>query len=190
MNNKTWTPFIIACASAFFIFLGMRVQALRQPSTASYIPDSDSFHSTEGGLSSRDASSKLVYLFDLLRDRYVDTLNLKQLVEDAIPTIIEELDPHSVYISEQELDEVNEQLDGSFSGIGVQFNIQNDTVMVIQVIAGGPAEKVGLMAGDRIVEVNDSVFCGPEINNTKVQKTLKGEKGSIVKVGVRRATSD
>ncbi len=191
MSNKTWTPLIIACAGAFFIYLGMRVQALRQPeSSLSYVPSSDQFHSSEGGLSSRDASSKLVYLFDLLRDRYVDTLNLKQLVEDAIPTIIEELDPHSVYISEKELDEVNEQLDGSFSGIGVQFNIQNDTVMVIQVIAGGPAEKVGMMAGDRIVEVNDSVFCGPEISNTKVQKTLKGEKGTIVKLGVRRSTSD
>lgn len=191
MNNKTWTPLIIACAGAFFIFLGMRVQALRQPAQIpSYVPSSNQFEKSEGGLSSRDASSKLVYLFDLLRDRYVDTLNLKKLVEDAIPTIIEELDPHSVYISEQELGEVNEQLDGSFSGIGVQFNIQNDTVMVIQVIAGGPAEKVGLMAGDRIVEVNDSVFCGPGINNTKVQKNLKGEKGSIVKVGVRRSTSD
>ena len=191
MSNKTWTPLIIACAGAFFIYLGMRVQALRQPeSSLSYVPSSDQFHSSEGGLSSRDASSKLVYLFDLLRDRYVDTLNLKQLVEDAIPTIIEDLDPHSVYISEKELDEVNEQLDGSFSGIGVQFNIQNDTVMVIQVIAGGPAEKVGMMAGDRIVEVNDSVFCGPEISNTKVQKTLKGEKGTIVKLGVRRSTSD
>ena len=191
MNNKTWTPLIIACAGAFFIFFGMRVQALRQPAQIpSYVPSSNQFEKSEGGLSSRDASSKLVYLFDLLRDRYVDTLNLKKLVEDAIPTIIEELDPHSVYISEQELGEVNEQLDGSFSGIGVQFNIQNDTVMVIQVIAGGPAEKVGLMAGDRIVVVNDSVFCGPGINNTKVQKTLKGEKGSIVKVGVRRSTSD
>lgn len=191
MNNKTWTPLIIACAGAFFIYFGMRVQALRQPAQIpSYVPSSNQFEKSEGGLSSRDASSKLVYLFDLLRDRYVDTLNLKKLVEDAIPTIIEELDPHSVYISEQELGEVNEQLDGSFSGIGVQFNIQNDTVMVIQVIAGGPAEKVGLMAGDRIVEVNDSVFCGPGINNTKVQKNLKGEKGSIVKVGVRRSTSD
>lgn len=191
MNNKTWTPLIIACAGAFFIYFGMRVQALRQPAQVpSYVPSSNQFEKSEGGLSSRDASSKLVYLFDLLRDRYVDTLNLKKLVEDAIPTIIEELDPHSVYISEQELGEVNEQLDGSFSGIGVQFNIQNDTVMVIQVIAGGPAEKVGLMAGDRIVEVNDSVFCGPGINNTKVQKNLKGEKGSIVKVGVRRSTSD
>lgn len=191
MNNKTWTPLIIACAGAFFIYFGMRVQALRQPAQVpSYVPSSNQFEKSEGGLSSRDASSKLVYLFDLLRDRYVDTLNLKKLVEDAIPTIIEELDPHSVYISEQELGEVNEQLDGSFSGIGVQFNIQNDTVMVIQVVAGGPAEKVGLMAGDRIVEVNDSVFCGPGTNNTKVQKTLKGEKGSIVKVGVRRSTSD
>ena len=157
-----------------------------------YMPGSGAFLPQDGGLSSREASSKLVYLFDLLRDRYVDTLNLQKLVDDAIPTIIQELDPHSAYFSQTELTEVNEQLDGSFSGIGVQFNIQNDTVMVIQVIAGGPAEKIGMMAGDRIVEVNDSIFCGPEsgINNTKVQKTLKGPKGTIVKIGVRRATSD
>lgn len=191
MNNKTWLPFIIGCAGAFFIYFGMRIQTLRQPvQSSSYVPSSAAFSESEGGLSSRDASRKLVYLFDLLRDKYVDTLNLKKLVEDAIPTIIEELDPHSVYITEEELGEVSEQLDGSFSGVGVQFNIQNDTVMVIQVIAGGPAEKVGLMAGDRIVEVNDSIFCGPGINNTKVQKALKGEKGTIVKVGVRRATSE
>lgn len=192
MNNKTWTPLIIACAGAFFIWFGMRIQEMRQPANALGFPSSNALGSTEGGLSSRDASSKLVYLFDLLRTRYVDTLNLQQLVEDAIPTIIEDLDPHSAYFSKNELQEVNEQLDGSFSGIGVQFNIQNDTVMVIQVIAGGPAEKVGMMAGDRIVEVNDTVFCGPEsgISNTKVQKTLKGPKGTLVKVGVRRATSD
>ena len=191
MNNKTWTPLIIACASAFFIWFGMKIQTMLQPES-SYKPYSSSSNIEDGGLSSRDASSKLVYLFDLLRDRYVDTLNLKELVDDAIPTIIQELDPHSAYFTQAELQEVNEQLDGSFSGIGVQFNIQNDTVMVIQVISGGPAEKIGLMAGDRIVEVNDSVFCGPEsgINNTKVQKTLKGPKGTSVKIGVRRATSD
>mgnify|MGYP004449262397 FL=1 len=191
MNNKTWTPLIIACASAFFIWFGMKIQTMLQPES-SYKPYSSSSNIEDGGLSSRDASSKLVYLFDLLRDRYVDTLNLKELVDDAIPTIIQELDPHSAYFTQAELQEVNEQLDGSFSGIGVQFNIQNDTVMVIQVVSGGPAEKIGLMAGDRIVEVNDSVFCGPEsgINNTKVQKTLKGPKGTSVKIGVRRATSD
>ena len=192
MKNKTWVPLIIACASAFFIWFGMRIQSMIQPAMPAYMPGSGAFLPQDGGLSSREASSKLVYLFDLLRDRYVDTLNLQKLVDDAIPTIIQELDPHSAYFSQTELTEVNEQLDGSFSGIGVQFNIQNDTVMVIQVIAGGPAEKIGMMAGDRIVEVNDSIFCGPEsgINNTKVQKTLKGPKGTIVKIGVRRATSD
>lgn len=189
MNNKIWQPFLIGCAGAFFIFLGMRLQTLRQPSQADYVPASDSFNQSDGGLSSSDASRKLVYLFDLLRDRYVDTLNLKKLVEDAIPTIIEELDPHSVYIPKEELEEVNEQLDGSFSGIGVQFNIQNDTVMVIQVIAGGPSERAGLMPGDRIVSVNDSTFCGPGINNNKVMKSLRGDKGSVVKLGIRRSTS-
>ena len=99
-----------------------------QPAMPAYMPGSGAFLPQDGGLSSREASSKLVYLFDLLRDRYVDTLNLQKLVDDAIPTIIQELDPHSAYFSQTELTEVNEQLDGSFSGIGVQFNIQNDMI--------------------------------------------------------------
>lgn len=142
-------------------------------------------------ITSDEASAKLVYLFDLLRDRYVDTLDLQHLVEDAIPTIVEELDPHSVYIPAVELDEVNSQLEGSFSGVGIQFNIQQDTVMVIQVISGGPSERVGIMPGDRIVTVDDSLFCGKAsgINNDRVLKTLRGEKGSHVVLGIRRNTS-
>ena len=144
---------------------------------------------SRGGLTSSEASAKLVYLFDLLRDRYVDTLDLQNLVEDAIPTIVEELDPHSSYISREDMSAVTEQLEGSFSGVGIQFNIQQDTVMVIQVISGGPSEKVGILPGDRIVTVDDSLFVGKKINNDVVLKTLRGETGSVVKLGIRRNTA-
>jgi len=194
--NKIWLPLIVTLLMAIMCCVGVyigeqRVLAyLPYGSGSTYEPTSTSFKETEGGLSSGEASAKLVYLFDLLRDRYVDTLDLKRLVEDAIPTIVEELDPHSNYIPAEELQEVNEQLDGSFSGVGIQFNIQQDTVMVIQVIAGGPSERIGILPGDRIVSVDDSLFVGKSINNEKVLKTLRGPKGSKVKLGIRRASSE
>ncbi|MBQ0057604.1 MAG: PDZ domain-containing protein [Bacteroidales bacterium] len=191
MNNKVWRPLIVSLLLAIMLCVGMIIGERRVSSSLSqYTPESSDFDLTEGGLTSTDASAKLIYLFDLLRDRYVDTLDLKNLVEEAVPTIVEELDPHSNYIPAEELSEVNEQLDGSFSGIGVQFNIQQDTVMVIQVIAGGPSEKCGIMPGDRIVTVEDSLFVGKGINNEKVMKSLRGEKGSVVRLGIKRATAD
>lgn len=192
MKNRVWFPLIFSLVIAIVLLAGMLVGERRAmvSSYSTYSPESKNFKDTEGGLSSTDASAKLIYLFDLLRDRYVDTLDLKNLVEKAVPTLVGELDPHSNYIPADELEEVNEQLDGSFSGIGVQFNIQQDTVMVIQVIAGGPSEKVGLMPGDRIVTVDDSLFVGKTINNDKVMKSLRGAKGSKVKLGIKRSTAD
>ncbi len=187
--RKHWLPLIISLCVAASIWVGMLLGQARMASLQHvYQSEDQDFNNDDlGNFTSSEASSKLVYLFDLLRDRYVDTLNLQKLVEDAIPTIVEELDPHSVYIPASELGAVNEQLDGSFSGVGIQFNIQQDTVMVIQVIAGGPSERVGLQPGDRIVMVDDSLFVGKDINNDRVLKTLRGEKGSTVKLGVRRA---
>ncbi len=133
-----------------------------------------------------DGYDKLSDVLNLLQQNYVDTIDKKKLEEDIISNMLKDLDPHSVYISKEEVTEANEDLEGSFSGIGVQFNIQNDTVMIVNVIAGGPSEKVGLFAGDRIVEVNDSSFVGKSITNRKVLKTLRGEKGSKVKIGIKR----
>ena len=181
-------PFVASIVLSIFLCIGMIIGERRVQ--ASGYRSSPSKSSSGQDISSGDASAKLVYLFDLLRDQYVDSLELKTLVEDAIPTIVGELDPHSNYIPASELDEVNEQLDGSFSGVGIQFNIQQDTVMVIQVVAGGPSEKMGVVAGDRIVSVNDSAFCGKDITNDKVMKTLRGPKGSKVKLGIRRASAD
>ena len=132
------------------------------------------------------SSNKLNALLRIIDDQYVDTVNMGELVEEAMPQILSELDPHSSYIPARDLEAVNADLKGSFSGIGIQFTIQNDTIHVNSVIQGGPSEKVGLMAGDRIVEVDDSAFVGKIVTNSEAMKRLKGEKGSKVKLGVYR----
>ena len=132
------------------------------------------------------SSNKLNALLRIIDDQYVDTVNMGELVEEAMPQILSELDPHSSYIPAKDLEAVNADLKGSFSGIGIQFTIQNDTIHVNGVIQGGPSEKVGLMAGDRIVEVDDSAFVGKIVTNSEAMKRLKGEKGSKVKLGVYR----
>lgn len=132
------------------------------------------------------SSNKLNALLRIVSDQYVDTVNMADLVEEAMPQILAELDPHSTYIPAQKLEEVNAELEGSFSGIGIQFTIQNDTIHVNAVIQGGPSEKVGLMAGDRIVTVDDSLFVGKKLTNERAMRSLKGPKGSMVKLGVKR----
>ena len=134
------------------------------------------------------SSNKLNALLHVIDDQYVDTVDMSQLVENAMPQILAELDPHSTYIPAQKLEEVNSELEGSFSGVGIQFTIQEDTIHVNSVVSGGPAEKVGLMAGDRIVTVDDSIFVGKDLTNEKAMRTLKGPKGSQVKLGVKRIT--
>lgn len=134
------------------------------------------------------SSNKLNALLRIVDDQYVDTVNMADLVEKAMPQILAELDPHSTYIPAQKLEEVNAELEGSFSGIGIQFTIQDDTIHVNSVIQGGPSEKVGLMAGDRIVTVDDSLFVGKKVTNEKALRTLKGPKGSQVKLGIKRPT--
>lgn len=134
------------------------------------------------------SSNKLNALLHVIDEQYVDTVNMGELVEKAMPQILAELDPHSVYIPAQNLEEVNSELEGSFSGVGIQFTIQQDTIHVNQIVPGGPAEKVGMLAGDRIVRVDDSLFVGKGLTNEKAMRTLKGPKGSEVKLSVKRAT--
>ena len=122
------------------------------------------------------SSNKLNALLRVVDDQYVDSVNMTDLVEKAMPQILAELDPHSTYIPAQKLEAVNSELEGSFSGIGIQFTIQEDTIHVNSVIQGGPSEKVGLMAGDRIIMVNDSLFVGKGLTNEKAMRNLKGPK--------------
>lgn len=132
------------------------------------------------------AAEKMQTLFGLIGQQYVDTVNVDSLVEDAIPEVLSKLDPHSVYLANTERQIANDELEGSFSGIGVQFTIEEDTIMVSNVISGGPCDKKGMRAGDRIVKVDDKDFTGKTINSNMVVKTLRGKKGSHVKLGVHR----
>ena len=125
----------------------------------------------------------------LISNEYVDSVNIDSLTEKVIPKIIGELDPHSSYIPAEDLEMVNNDLDGSFSGIGIQFSILNDTIMVVDVISGGPSEKAGVLAGDRIVSVNDSSITGSSITNEKVMHRLRGAKNSNVKLSILRPSS-
>ena len=135
---------------------------------------------------SLEAGNKLSDLFRIIDKQYVDTVDMEALVEKTIPKVLAELDPHSVYIPAQKAEESNQELKGSFSGIGIQFMIQSDTIYVSNIIPGGPAEKVGLMAGDRIVTIDDSLYVGKVVNNDGAMKRLKGPKGSEVRLGVKR----
>ena len=129
-------------------------------------------------------TSKVGYLLQLIDNNYVDTVDMNTLVEDAMPQILSELDPHSSYFGPKDAEEAVEDLKGSFSGIGVQFTMERDTVNVMSVIHGGPAEKVGILAGDRIVTADTASLVGMETD--KVMKHLKGVKGTKVKLGIKR----
>jgi carboxyl-terminal processing protease len=133
--------------------------------------------------------NKINKVLNYIKKNYVDSVSEDQLQETAIPAILKELDPHSVYIPAKELKRVNEPLKGNFEGIGIQFSMQNDTVVVISVISGGPSEMVGLQPGDRIVEVNDSVVAGVNMSTNKIVSMLKGEKGTKVDVTVERPSA-
>ena len=117
---------------------------------------------------------------------YVDSVNENKLVEDAIKGMLEQLDPHSSYSTPEETRELEEPLEGEFSGIGISFNMLQDTLYVIQTIVGGPAESVGMQAGDRIIQVEDTVIAGKKMRNTKIMKMLRGKKGSKVNILVKR----
>lgn len=164
-----WLPVIIACSIALGVFVGnsynFQYQGKNRPITS---------------------NNKINAILDIIDEQYVDTVNMNQLIEGTIPKIFSELDPHSVYISAEDASMVNEELEGSFSGIGVSFNMQTDTILIISVISGGPAEKAGLQPFDRIITINDSIYTGKKTSQEKVIKTLRGAKNSTVRLGVKR----
>ncbi len=173
-NNRrisTWIPLLLGLTLIFGVWLGIRLQNRK---LATMLP---------AQLSNR---SKLDQVINLVEGNYVDEVNSKKLVEDAIPEVLKQLDPHTVYIPAKEMQGVSEEMSGNFGGIGVQFSIQNDTVMVIDVISGGPSQKLGIHAGDRIVKVDDSTLVGKNVKNETVFKKLRGPKGTNVKVGIWR----
>ncbi len=163
-----WMPLAIAAAVVVGIFIGNRF------SSRKYAVDND---------------RKLNTILNMIASEYVDTVNMDQLIEMSIPQILANLDPHTLYFSAEEIRSANEELGGSFSGIGISFMIMNDTINVIEVISGGPSEKVGILAGDRIVAIDDSAFVGSQVNNSEVMRRLRGNKGTKVKLGIKRANT-
>lgn len=164
---RTWLPLWIGIGIAVGIFIGTKYGQFSRSGAV-------------GGTGKIDA------VLNYIRESYVDTVNIRQLVEDALPNIIQELDPHSEYISAADMKRVNEDLEGHFSGIGVSFYVLRDTIVVTGIVAGGPSEAAGIMPWDRIVMVNDTLVAGEKIQNDDVLKKLRGEKGSEVKLGIRR----
>ncbi len=132
------------------------------------------------------SSNKLNNLLHIINDQYVDTVNVNDLVEKAMPQILAELDPHSVYISAKDVQQANDDLRGSFSGVGIEFTIRQDTLHVQQVISNGPAERAGVIAGDKIVMVDDKPFTGKTLTNEEAMHRLKGPKDTKVKLGILR----
>ena len=129
---------------------------------------------------------KISNLLEAINERYVDKVDMNEIVEKSIPQILKELDPHSTYVSAKDVEASMQELKGSFSGIGVQYMIYEDTVRVVRIIEGGPAEEAGLRAGDRIVTIDNKPFVGKSVNNDAVMKKLKGERGSHVRLGIKR----
>ena len=167
-RQPIWLPLAIAAAVVVGIIIGSRFQS---------------------GKPVADNDRKLNAILNLIAQDYVDTTNLKDLIEMSIPEILSNLDPHTTYFSAEDLQAATDELNGSFSGIGISFMLMNDTIDVIEVIPGGPSEKVGIMTGDRIVSINDSTVAGKKITNGDVMKRLRGAKGSKVKLGILRQNS-
>lgn len=131
-------------------------------------------------------SNRLNNLLHIIDDQYVDAVNIDSLVDKAIPQILSDLDPHSVYISAKDVLQATDDLKGSFSGVGIEFVIRNDTIHVQGVVKNGPAEQAGILAGDKIVSVDDKPFVGKEVTNEEAMRRLKGPKDTKVKIGVQR----
>ena len=176
MKHKYLAPVYLAIAIAFGVLLGIIISRSN---------DANKTFINRGG--DMNLVDKVFYL---LENEYVDTVEVKRLEVEAVNTIIDKMDPHSEYFEPEVLEEVNEDLQGSFEGIGVTFRIEKDTVTIISTIKGGPSEKAGIRAGDRIVYVDDSLVAGVGINNNKVMKLLKGPRGTKVDVRMFRRGVD
>jgi carboxyl-terminal processing protease len=148
-----------------------------------------------GGLLNRSSESgssinKFNIILQQLERIYVDSVETDNLIEKAVETLLQELDPHSSYIPSKDLNSINESMEGSFDGIGVEFNLLKDTILVVAPISGGPSQRVGILSGDKIVEVDGEVIAGTDLKNEDVFKLLKGKRGTKVTVGILRAGED
>ncbi len=173
MNNRlknpgVWMPLALAVALVAGMWIG------------------SSFFNSRHSWNSR---TKLDTILELIDKNYVDEIDTDSILEASFSGLMSHLDPHSVYIPASDLQSVNEELEGAFSGIGISFNMLGDTINVLEVISGGPSEKVGILPGDRIITINDSLVAGQKWENNKVMKHLRGPKGSVVRLGIKRPTA-
>lgn len=166
-KGRVWLPLWIGVSIAFGIFIGSK-------------------YSQFGSSGNVEGYGKIDAVLNYVGESYVDTVNMRLLVEDALPNIIHELDPHSEYITAAEMKRVNEEMEGHFSGIGVNFYVLKDTIVVTGIVPGGPSEAAGIMMWDRIVTVNDTLVAGIRLRNEDVMDKLRGETGSEVKLGIKR----
>ncbi len=170
-RNNRWVPIIIAVSVIAGIIIGTFFANRFAGNRLNIINTS---------------SNKLNDLLHIIDDQYVDTVDIANIVEQSMPKILEELDPHSSYISAKDAKTANDDLKGSFSGVGIQFVIREDTVRITGIIKGGPSEKVGILAGDKIISVDGKPYVGKEVTNEETLHRLKGEKGTKVKIGILR----
>jgi carboxyl-terminal processing protease len=173
-RKAAFKPFIYATILASGVLIGMIVNTLNNGKQMPF---------------ANQPYNKIQDLMNFIDLKYVDTVNKADLVDKTIEKLLSNLDPHSVYIPAKDLAEMNESLEGNFEGIGIEFFIVQDTITVVTAISGGPAELVGLRAGDRIVKINDTIVAGTKIKETDVKKKLRGTKDTKVKVGVLSAGS-
>jgi carboxyl-terminal processing protease len=170
-NIKIYLPLLLSLFLVIGILIGNRIAK---------------YSSSNQSLFLYPKSSKFNTVLKYIEEEYVDTVSANKLTESAIVAMLKDLDPHSLYIPAADLQETNEPIEGNFSGIGVQFNMQNDTVIIINTIANGPSALVGVMAGDRIVKVNDTTVAGVKLASDAIVKKLKGPRGTKVKVTIWR----
>ena len=169
-KRSVWLPLVFGVVLAAGIFIGQLMSRNDHQSRFTIYTKID----------------KVSNVIDYISTDYVDSVNRNALTDKAITNILEGLDPHSVYIPASELQKMNEPLEGNFSGIGVQFNMQNDTIVVVNTIANGPSQLIGIVAGDRIIRVNDTLVAGVKMESEAIVRKLKGPQGTKVKVSIHR----
>ena len=172
-QRHIWFPLLLSVALVLGILLGLRLA----PRVTNVVPRAGSIHGSSG---------KVEELLRYVENKYVDEVDRDRLVDKAIESILQELDPHSTYISAADFQATDENMRGNFEGIGVEFMLLDDTVVIVSPLPGGPSERAGILPGDRIVTVEDSLLAGVNISNDDITRHLKGPKGSEVRVGVRR----
>ncbi len=170
-NNNPYLPFLFAIILASGIFLG-------------YLISQNS--NNKPVLGTKVENSKMEYILNYVEQKYVDTIDTKELETEAINEMLSNLDPHSFYIPPTDLKDINDDMRGDFEGVGIEFYIISDTITIVNAISNGPSQKVGIMAGDKIIAVNDSIVAGKGVKNSDVIKLLKGPKGTKVKVTMLR----